>query len=94
MPTSTKRIQTLQEITGRCTAFNDPVFSFAAKTSSTYEVRVNLACDLNFNQTKLISVNLVVNYEVKPKLTSKKLDFVLSSITGVPSFVEAGPFKI
>jgi hypothetical protein len=62
MPNSTKRIQTLQEITGRCTAFNDPVFSFATKTSSAYEVRVNLACDLNFNETKLISVNLVVNY--------------------------------
>lgn len=49
MPTSTKSLSTLLEIKGKCKALDDPVFSFAKKSTNSYEVKVNFACDLNFN---------------------------------------------
>jgi hypothetical protein len=37
---------------------------------------------------------MVANYEITPKLSSKKIDFVLTSITGSPAFIESPPYKI
>lgn len=53
----------MQEITGRCNALNDSTFSFATKSSETYEVVVNFTCELNFTKTtRLISIILPVTY--------------------------------
>lgn len=68
MPSSTKMLPTLIPLTGRCDALNDPVFSFTTKSSSTYTVKVNFACHLNFNSSlgnetdtvDLVGVNIVV----------------------------------
>ena len=82
------------EITGKCNALDDPVFSFATKTSTSYEVKVNFGCLLNYtNTTRLAGVNTVVTYQIAPKL-SKTLDFMVASISGTPTFVESQPYKI
>lgn len=94
MPTSTKNMSTLIELAGRCNGLDDPAFSFAAKSSSAYDVKVNFECQLNFNKTRLVGVNILVNYEVEPTLSSKYLDFKLKSIYGTPVFVESGNYKI
>jgi hypothetical protein len=73
---------------------DDPVFSFATMSISSYEVKVNFACELDFNTTRLVNVNIVVSYEVFPDLKSRTLDFFLGSVTGKPNFVETGNFKI
>jgi hypothetical protein len=64
MPTSTKTISSLEQITGRCDALDDPVFSLVAKNTKSYEAKVNFACNLFlYNETvKLIGINLVATY--------------------------------
>jgi len=49
MPNSTKKISTMEVLKGGCKGLNDPVFSFAYKTATSYEVKVNFECDLFFN---------------------------------------------
>jgi hypothetical protein len=46
MPTATKHLETMTNITGLCKAFDDPVFNFAMKNSKSYEAKVNFACHL------------------------------------------------
>jgi hypothetical protein len=94
MPTATRHLDTMANITGRCKALDDPVFSFAMKNTKAYEAKVNFACNLISNSTQIVTINLVVSYEITPKLSSKTLDFMLTSITGTPSFTESPPFKI
>jgi hypothetical protein len=94
MPSSTKNMSTLIPLSGNCSGLDDPVFFFAAKSNSAYELKVNFACILNFTTTKLVGINIVVTYQISPKAGSKVLDFLISSITGTPAFVEAGPYKI
>ena len=93
MPSSTKNISSMTQLSGRCDGLNDPVFSFQAKNTSAYEVKVNFACEIHFNKTRLLGVNIVVNYQVEPQL-KKYLNFALQSISGTPAFVESGPYKI
>jgi len=73
---------------------DDPVFSLIAKNSKSYEVKVNFECELNFNKTKLIGINIVIFYEITPVLTSKKLDFMITAISGKPAFIEQDKYKI
>lgn len=94
MPTSTKHIETMTEITGMCRALDDAVFNFAMKTSKTYEAKVNFACHLDFNGTTFLRINLVATYEITPKLTSKTLDIQLTNLGGTPFFNETAPYKI
>jgi hypothetical protein len=96
MPSSTRNMSTMVELQGRCDALDDPAFSFSAKSASAYDVKVNFQCQLNFNnnKTRLVNIDMVVNYEVAPKLGSKYLDFILNSISGAPLFKESGNFKI
>ena len=95
MPTSTLNISTLEEIVGKCTAMDDPVFSFTQKGKSSYEVKVNFECLLNYTETKrLLTIDIVVTYEITIKVNSKTLDFTLTTISGVPSFVEKKPFVV
>ena len=95
MPTSTKNMSTMVDITGRCDGLDDPVFYFGTKSNTAYEVKVNFACSLNFNNSaaRLVGLNMVVTYQVTPKL-GKYLDFTLTAISGTPLFVESGSFKI
>lgn len=89
MPSSTKKMSTMIEITGKCNALNDPVFSFLTKSSTMYEVKVNFGCLLNYtNTTRLAGINTVVTYQIKPTL-GKFLDFMVASISGTPTFVES-----
>lgn len=37
---------------------------------------------------------MVANYEISPKVSTKKIDFVLTGISGTPVYLEASPFKI
>ena len=66
MPTSTKNISTMQELKGKCIGLDDPVFNFAYKSATAYEVKVNFECYLNLttskNSTKLITIDVVVSY--------------------------------
>jgi hypothetical protein len=94
MPTSTKNLPTLLEITGKCRALDDPVFALTMKNSKAYEAKVNFNCYLDFNNTRLIDINIVVSYEITPKITSKFLEIKLTSVSGTPSYVENSPYKI
>ena len=94
MPTATKHMDTMINIKGKCKALDDPVFNLSMKSSKAYEARVNFACNLEFNNTHLITINLVVSYEITPRLSSKTLDIQLTNIAGNPVFVESPPFNI
>lgn len=96
MPSSTKNMSTMIELVGRCDGLVDPAFSFSAKSSSAYDVKVNFQCRINYdnNKTRLTSLDMVVSYEVAPKLGTKYLDFVLNNIAGSPVFRETGNFKV
>lgn len=94
MPSSTKNLPTLLEIKGKCKALDDPVFALSMKNTKTYEAKVNFNCFLDFNNTRLVDLNIVVNYEITPKITSKTLEIKLSSVSGTPSYVESNPFII
>jgi hypothetical protein len=89
MPSSMKNLPIMEKIIGKCVAIDDPVFSFTVKNTKSYEAKVNFACHLSFgsNQTKFIDINLVANYEISPKITSKTLDFQLTGLTGAPAFI-------
>ena len=43
---------------------------------------------------KLLTIDIVVTYEVTVKANSRNFDFTLTSISGVPSFVEKAPFIV
>jgi len=66
MPTSTKNMSTMDELKGKCIGINDPVFNFAYKSATAYEVKVNFECYLNMTSqtkpTKLITINVVATY--------------------------------
>lgn len=94
MPSATKHMDTMLAISGLCRALDDPVFALNMKTSKTYEAKVNFGCNFEFNKTHLISINLVVSYEITPRLSSKTLDIQLTNIAGTPVFIETPPFKI
>lgn len=94
MPTATKHLPTLTEITGICRALDDPVFAFAMKSTKTYEAKVNFACSLQFNNTRFLAINLVASYEIAPRLSSKALDIQLTNLAGTPAFIETDPFRI
>ena len=88
MPKSTLNISTLEKIEGKCTAMDDPVFYFGPKARASYEVKVNFECKLNYTQThRLLTIDIVVTYEVTVKVNPKTLDFTLTAISGVPSFI-------
>jgi hypothetical protein len=87
MPAATKHMDTMLPITGLCRALDDPVFALNMKGSKTYEAKVNFGCNFEFNKTHLISINLVVAYEITPRLTSKTLDIQLTNIAGTPAFI-------
>ncbi len=64
------------------------------KNAKSYQAKVNFNCFLDFNNTRLIDINIVVSYEVSPKITTKNLEIKLTGVSGTPSYVENSPFKI
>lgn len=60
------------------------MFTVSRKNDKSYQAKVNFACNLNFNNSNLISINIVANYEIQPNLAAKKIDFILTGIAGTP----------
>ena len=56
----------MEELKGKCIGLNDPVFNFAYKSTTAYEVKVNFECYLNITSqtkpTKLITIDVVATY--------------------------------
>ena len=40
------------------------------------------------NKTKILDMNLAVDYEVKPEVLTDHVDFVIKDITGTPTYIQ------
>ena len=87
---STKNISSLEPINGKCKAMDDKYFNLLKKTLTSYLVSVNFTCEFHIlnNTKKLFSMNLAVDYEVEVRPLSSSVDFVVKSITGVPTIIQ------
>ena len=52
----------------------------------TYEVDVNFDCVFSFSEINFMNISIPISYEVAPILHSTFIDFIISSIGGVPKF--------
>jgi len=77
----------LKEIKGNCNALSDKNLGLKKKSISSYTMKANFTCFLYLNTTKIVDINIPVEYEIAPKLTSRELNFVIEGIKGTPSFV-------
>ena len=91
---STKNISTLEEIVGRCKAFDDKAFKFEKKTPTSYQVDVNFTCQFSIGEVNFLNIDTPISYEVVPTLTYDHLDFMVKSITAKPTFTPKEGYEI
>lgn len=86
---STRNISSLVPINGKCKALDDHHLALTMKSMTTYDVKVNFTCWFEFeNKTKILDMNLAVDYEVKPEVLTDHVDFVIKGITGTPTYIQ------
>lgn len=92
---TTKSLSTLNEVTGLCRAILDSSFSFEMKSDRAYDINVNFTCDFNHSKTvKLVSMSLLVNYELRPQVSAKTVDFLIGNVGQKPIFKEVEGYEI
>lgn len=59
---STRNISSFKEIKGNCAAIYDKNLGLTKKTISSYSMKANFTCYLYLNTTKIVDINIPVEY--------------------------------
>lgn len=61
---------------------------------SSYDVKINYTCSISYNNSKILGIDILVEYEVEVEAKSDHIEFMIMEIGGTPIYTEYEGYEI